>query len=245
MIHIAICDDSLADSECIEEQLLQLQPRFSEKLEITIFYSGESFCSTIKENCPFDIILMDIEMENIDGIMAGQHLRSNDENDMVLLLYISNHEGYFRQLFDVQPFAFIQKPISNQEFSLKLEKAIQKAVNRRKTGKRKVLPISQNGREILIPFKNIFFLESKIRKVWLHTKDGLREYYGTLNSEEPKLDSNKFVRTHQSYIVNLRYIKEISSDTLTLVNNTAIPISNSRRASVKNSYMEYRRNYFE
>lgn len=37
---------------------------------------------------------MDIEMKHVDGIAAGQQLRSNDENDMVLLFYISSHKSF-------------------------------------------------------------------------------------------------------------------------------------------------------
>lgn len=245
MVHVAICDDSLSDTERIEAQLLQLQSRFSEKIETSIFYTGQSFCEAIQHHCPFDIVLMDIEMDGIDGITAGQMLRSNDENDMVLLLYISSHEDYYRQLFEVQPFAFMDKPINQHEFSDKLEKAISKTLRRRQEGKRKVLPVSQKGREVLIPLKIILYIESRIRKIRLFTIDETIDYYGTLNAEEQKLPTGDFIRTHQSYIVNLHYVKEITSETLILADQTKIPISGSRRSTVKDAYMAYRRNFFE
>lgn len=245
MIHIAICDDNYSDAERIEEQLLQLRPRFTEKIETSIYYSGQSFCEMIKDNCPFDIVLMDIEMDGINGIMAGKKLRSDDENDMVLLLYISSHEDYFYQLFDVQPFAFIGKPINQHEFYNKLERAISKIIRRRNDGKSKVLPVCQKGREVMVPFKRIMYFESKIRKICLFTTDCTIDYYGTLSKEEQKLSDDEFVRTHQSYIVNLRYVKEVTSETLILIDKTQIPISNSRKSSVKDAYMTYRRNCFE
>lgn len=244
MIHIAICDDNLSDTERIEEQLLLLQSKFTEKLEINVFYSGESFCRAIDDNCPFDIVLMDIEMNGIDGITAGKKLRADDENDLVLLLYISSYDNYFRQLFDVQPYSFIEKPINSNEFYDKLEKAINKTLRRRQDGKRQVLPICQRNSEVLIPFHKILYLESRIRKICLFTTDGMIEYYSTLNKEEQKL-SNQFIRTHQSYIVNLHHVKIVASEGITLVNNIIIPISSSRKSSVKNHYMEYRRNFFD
>lgn len=245
MIHIAICDDNLSEAEQIEEQLMHLQPYFSEKIETYIFYSGEGFCKAINDKCPFDIVLMDIEMDGIDGIAAGQQLRSDDDNDLVLLLYISSHENYYRQLFDVQPYGFIEKPINPNEFSNKLKKAIDKVLHRRHDGKRRVLPICQKGREVLIPFHKILYLESKIRVISIFTIDGVIKYYGTLNKEEQKLSNGEFVRTHQSYVVNLNYVKEVTSKNMILVDNTAIPISSSRRNSVKDHYIKYRRNCFE
>lgn len=245
MIHIAICDDNLSDTERIEELLLRLQTLFLEKIEASIFYSGESFCQVIKDSCPFDIVLMDIEMGGIDGIAAGEKLRADDDNDLVLLLYISSHEDYYNQLFDVQPCAFIGKPIDSNEFSHKLEKAINKIIRRRHDGKRKVLPVSQKGYEILVPLKKILYLESKVRKICLYTTDEMMEYYSILSNEEEKLSKDGFIRTHQSYVVNLRYVREVTSKSLTLVDGTEIPISSSRRNSVKEGYIEYRRKCFE
>lgn len=245
MIHIAICDDSYSDTEAIETALLQLQPLFSEKLVTSIFYSGERFCETIKKNCPFDMVLMDIEMDGISGIEAGHRLRTDDENDMVLLIYISSHEDHYRQLLEVQPYAFIDKPIKQEIFAVKIKMAIKKIIKRRQDGKRRVLPVKQNGHEVLMSFRKILYFESRIRKILLHMVDEEIEYYGTLSGEIEKLNKIEFVRTHQSYIVNLRYVKCVTNDMLTLTDNSEIPISNNRKLSVKNAYMEYRRNYFE
>lgn len=245
MIQVAICDDNMKDTERMEDLLMQLQPRIPDKIQTSIFYSGTSFCEAIKDSCLFDIVLMDIEMNGIDGIMAGQKLRMKDENDMVLLLYISSHDGYLRELFDVQPYAFLEKPIIQNEFFQKTENALRKIMYRRKEGKIKVLPVAIKGGEVLIPLKKILYLESKIRKICAFTVDGSVEYYGKLKMEEQKLPNSYFVRTHQSYIINFNYIKEITNETITLTNHTKIPISSSRCEDVKVAYMAYWRNHFE
>lgn len=244
MIHIAICDDNLSHTEEIESRLLRLQPLFQVKIVTSIFYSGENFCKAIEDSCPFEMVLMDIEMAGIDGIKAGEKLRANEENDFVLLFYISGHEDYYRQLFDVQPYGFIEKPINEQEFTMKLTNAIQKILRRRQDGIRRVLPVSRNGHELLIPLQTILYLESSIRKIRLFTTNEVIEYYGKLNKEEKKLPISSFVRTHQSYMVHLKYVKKFTIDSLTLVDNTEIPISSSRRKSFKEGYMDYRRNFF-
>jgi len=245
MIYIAICDDSCSDAEKIEAALLKLQPLYEEKLTTSIYYSGAHFSEAIKDGCVFDIILMDIEMTGMDGIAVGELLRADDQNDMVLLIYISSHEHYYRQLLDIQPYGFLEKPIVRDIFREKLNKAISKVIRRRQDGKRQVLPILQNSREILIPYQRILYLESKVRQILLYTTEESLTYYGKLYEEEQKLDPLRFVRTHQSYIVNLQQVRVISRVSLRLSNQTEIPISNSRKEKVKKSYMEYRRNYFE
>lgn len=245
MINIAICDDNIPFTEYIETKLLQLQPSCTEKIMTTIFYSGESFCKSIETNCVFDIVLMDIEMEGIDGIKVGEFLRAEDENDKVFLIYISSHDTYWKQLFDVQPYAFLEKPLNEVVFYEKIKKVFQKIQMLRSEGKRNVLPIQQNGHELLIPMKKILYLESNIRKVTAYALEETFEYYSTLNKEEKKLDSKEFIRTHQSYIVNLRYARKITNEGIILINNIEIPVSYSRRTNIKKTYIEYRRNYFD
>lgn len=245
MINIAICDDNIPFTEYIDSLIVQLSSMISEKISTTIFYSGEGFFKGLEGSCGFDIILMDIEMGGMDGIDVGNILRSDDENDKIFLIYISSHDTYWRQLFDVQPYAFLEKPIDEKIFYEKIKRLIRKISMIRAEGIRKVLPIQVNGQELLIPTKKILYLESKIRKITLFTTDETIEYYSTLNKEEQKLDSKEFIRTHQSYIIHLQYAKKISSEIVSLMNNKEIPVSNRHRSSIKKAYLEYRRNYLE
>ncbi|WDV46515.1 LytTR family DNA-binding domain-containing protein [Clostridiaceae bacterium M8S5] len=245
MVHIAICDDNIIDVENIEKRIKNIQQYYNEKIMTYIYYSGETFCDAIYEKCPFDIVIMDIEMEGMNGIDAAKKLRSNDDNDFVLLIYLSNHDNYLLELFDVQPYGFIQKPIDANVFYNKLRKAVDKTIRYKSSGKRLVLPVTQKGRELLVPFDDIIYLESRIRVIYLFTSVKVIRYYGKLNNEELKLSAGTFVRTHQSYLVNLKYIKVIYSDMLILIDGTEIPISNNKRQLVKETYLKYRRNYFE
>lgn len=116
MIHIAICDDDFKAAESIERLINNHPIQQSVKIEVSIFYSGESFAKAIQHGCPFDLIFMDIEMNGISGITAGHILRRDCDNDRVRLIYVSSHEEYHVQLFDVQPSGFIKKPIHNESF---------------------------------------------------------------------------------------------------------------------------------
>lgn len=240
MIHIAVCDDDLPTTELLEELILNSQNVLSEKINVSIFYSGESFTKAIQNNCPFDIVFMDIEMDGIDGIRVGHMLRKNDENDIVQLIYISSHEEYHIQLFDVQPSGFIRKPIEQDLFKDKLILAIQKAIRKQQQGKKNLLPIKQKGKEVLIPFRDILYLESNTRKVLIYTKSDEIEYYSTLNEEEKKLPCGDFIRIHQSYIINFYYIREIYNRKVVLVTGKELPISEKNSLSVKKNYLKFR-----
>lgn len=240
VIHIAICDDDFWVTELIERLILEIQNSLSKKIEVSIFYSGESFTNSIQHACPYDIVLMDIEMDVMDGIEAGYSLRGNDENDLIQLIYISSHEEYHLQLFDVQPSGFIKKPIDPEVFKHKLVSTIQKVIRKHQQKQTNFLPLQQKGKEILVPLRNIMYLESNKRRVILHTRDEQIDYYSTLNEEEKKLPIRDFVRIHQSYIISFYFIKEISTKVVVLITGESLPISEKYSANFKKTYLKFR-----
>ncbi|WP_159081730.1 LytR/AlgR family response regulator transcription factor [Paenibacillus sp. CAA11] len=240
MIRIAICEDDVQMAEQIAELALSFQQKNEVALEIDIFYSGEKLTEEIRHSCQYEIILMDIEMSGLNGIDVGHILREDEDNDLVQLIYISSHEEYHLQLFDVQPSGFISKPIQSTKFEQKLEIAIQKI--KRRSNRRRLLPVQLRGSELLIPFKEIIYLESNCRKVILHTSTQSIEYYSTLNKENDKLFSDEFIRIHQSYIINFYHVKQITAKKIILLSGREIPISERYTASVKKSYLNFRGN---
>jgi DNA-binding LytR/AlgR family response regulator len=240
VINIAICDDNLSTTELIENLILNNQKLFSEKIEISIFFSGESFSKSITKICPFDIVLMDIKMNGIDGIETSEKLRSKIENDSVDIIFISSHEEYHFQLFDVRPSGFIKKPIDEEIFNNKLINLINKTIKKKKQGINNFFPVHKKGKIFLIDFSSIIYFESRKRKIFIFTKEEEIKYYSTLNEEEKKLSGSNFVRIHQSYIVNFYFVKEISIKKIILTTQKELPISERRSVYVKQSYLNFR-----
>ncbi|MEK5255661.1 LytTR family DNA-binding domain-containing protein [Paenibacillus sp. FSL F4-0125] len=245
MIYIAICDDDFKTTECIERLIINHPVYRSENIEVSIFYSGESFTKAIQPGCPFDLVFMDIEMKGISGITAGHVLRGDCDNDRVRLIYVSSHEEYHVQLFDVQPSGFIKKPIHNESFEKKLFSMIQQIKVKRQQNQPKLLPVHQCGTKILIPIRNIMYLASDRRKIILQTTEDQTEYYSTLSIEEEKLPSKQFVRIHQSYLVNFDYIKQIQGKRIVLTSGEELPISDEQSIVVKKSYLQFRGSLLE
>jgi DNA-binding LytR/AlgR family response regulator len=245
MIHIAICDDDFKETESIERLIINHPIQQSVKIEVSIFYSGESFTKAIQHGCPFDLIFMDIEMKGISGITAGHILRRDCDNDRVRLIYVSSHEEYHVQLFDVQPSGFIKKPIHNESFEKKLFSMIQQIKIKRHENQPKILPVHQSGTKLLIPIRNIMYLASDRRKIILQTTEDQTEYYSTLSIEEGKLPAKQFVRIHQSYLVNFDYIKQIQGKKIVLTSGEELPISDKQSTIVKKSYLQFRGSLLE
>jgi DNA-binding LytR/AlgR family response regulator len=240
MIHIAVCDDDLHTAALIEQLILDMRHAISEELEVALFYSGESFARELQCGSRYDLVFMDIEMKEMDGIAAGQILREDDRNDGTQLIYISSHEQYHLQLFDVRPSGFIKKPVEPDAFLHKLIPALHKAIRLRLQGQTHFLPVQQKGKERLVPYRDIVYLESSIRRITLVTKESEVQYYGILKEEERKLPPGMFIRIHQSYMVNFYYISEISGKRIRLITGGELPVSEKHSAAVRRAYLRFR-----
>ena len=114
MLRIAICDDDKILVTQIEEMLNRYLDKKMIDRYIDIFYDGASLERIYEKGDRFDIIYLDIEMSGKNGIEAAKSIRKLDRD--VLLIYVSSYETYFMQLFEVEPFRFIKKPIKETEF---------------------------------------------------------------------------------------------------------------------------------
>lgn len=240
MIRIAVCDDDPRAAGEAENLILNTGESLYRGIEISIYYSGESFVHALLEGSTFDIIFMDIELGGLDGIAAGRLLREDDGNDPVQLIYISSHEQYHLQLFDLRPSGFIKKPVDPELFKQKMTAAVHKILRMRQQNRVHYLAVQQKGRELRIPHREIHYLESSIRRITLVTTDGILQYYGKLSDEEQKLSSSHFVRIHQSYIVNFYSVKAVSARKIMLITGQELPVSDKHSPAVRKAYLNFR-----
>lgn len=99
MLTIAICDDNLPTTSEIEHLLLSLSTKIHTTLSISVFFDGNSLCTSIKQGKLYDLIYLDIEMKDLDGIQAAHIIRNF--NHRSLIIYVSAYETYYKQLFEV------------------------------------------------------------------------------------------------------------------------------------------------
>lgn len=114
MINIAICDDENIIVSQIESIIFNICKRESILVDTDVFYSGQTLEKEISNGTKYDLIYLDIQMANGDGIVTAKNIRKMDEN--VLLIYVSGYDKYMMELFRLDVFAFIKKPIEDKYF---------------------------------------------------------------------------------------------------------------------------------
>ena len=128
MINIAICDDDKVILSEIKNLLLNIAEKNFIKIDVNTYYDGSSLEKDINKGEVFDLLYLDIEMSQ-NGILTAKRLRERGYD--VLIIYISSYEKYFRELFEVNTFRFLGKPIDKQKCQKYLLEAVE-LINRNK-----------------------------------------------------------------------------------------------------------------
>lgn len=239
MIKIAVCDDDLKFVGAIQEYLEQLAKEEHFELEIECFLSGNELIREYEKEVLFDLIYLDIEMNGADGIETAKRIRQKDYH--VLIVYISSHEEYLRQLFEAEPFRFLSKPVEYQAFRAVFRQAAERIFEQQsnyfhfKTGKTMVK----------IPCKDILYFESAGRKVIVHTIQHSYEYYNKLNEIEESLKDMRFVRIHKAYLVNIDNVEAFQYERVAMSDGTILSISQKNRPRIRSEFWKYYNNSSE
>ena len=102
MLRIAICDDDSKFTGEIEALVFQESQKLGIRVETEVFSDGKNLLKSIQDGENYQLIFIDIEMEQVDGITAARHIREIDRT--VLLIYVSGYDKYLKELFEVEPF---------------------------------------------------------------------------------------------------------------------------------------------
>lgn len=228
MLRVAICDDDQVICSELETLILEYQKRIQTKFDIEVFGSGAELYSFLSKGNMVDLIFLDIEMDDMDGIELGEKIRVEMNDHRTSIIYVSGKDGYDRKLFDYQPLHFLSKPIDRKKVFTDLElamKLFQKnhQVYSFKTG--------HDTNRVLM--QDILYFESKGRKVRIVTMDQEYDFYGTIDSVLQELPKRSFIQIHRSYIVNYYHVKVFSYDRVIMENNKCLSIGQKRRQAVR------------
>lgn len=235
MYKIGICDDDKILCASLEEQLHALAAEFPMKFEMEVWYSGESLESDLNKGIDLDILFLDIELFQKNGIEVGTFIRDELENTDTHIVYISSKESYAMQLFKIQPLDFLIKPISAE----KLREVLTRSMKRKKAGE-DCFEYQKGNLFLRVPMKEIMYFMSMDKKILIVKRDGQEEFYGKLKDVAEKLPSG-FLMIHQSYVVHQEYVSEYAYESVKMMNGDILSISKPYRKEVRSKIKQYQK----
>ena len=235
MYRVGICDDDKVLCSLLEEQIQGLSAEFSVKFEIEVWYSGESLESDLKKGVGLDILFLDIELLQKNGIAIGAFIRDEMEDTDTHIAYISSKQSYAMELFKMQPLEFLVKPIS----AARLKEVLERSMKRKKYAE-SCFEYQRGSRIFRVSVKEILYFMSMDKKVLMIKKDGQEEFYGKLKNVMEQLPAG-FLMIHQSYVIHQEYVSEYSYESIKMMNGDVLSVSKPYRKEVRAKIKQYLR----
>ena len=220
MIKFAICDDEPA----MARELAGYLARYLEEHEVTA-YSVSNFSSgraLLEAADGFDVIFLDIQMEEPDGMETARLLRGQGNHS--LLVFVTVLMELVFDAFQVEAYDYLTKPLDAARFARTMDRVLQTLEQRTAAS----IVIQQGSGCEVVPLSDVVYCEVLGRKVYLHKADGtITGYYDRLEQLERRVDG-RFFRCHRSYLVNLDHVRGCQAGKVLLSQGERIPVSRLR-----------------
>lgn len=233
MVHIAVCDDEAYMSDQIQKMASDFFRSKNVETAILQFSSGTEL---LKYKKPIDILFLDIQMEDLDGMETARKLRKRRFQGF--LIFITVLKELVFQSFEVQAFDYLVKPVEEGQFQKTMERLFS---SMKQAGEANLL-IQKGYESHIISLEEIVFCEIIDRKIYLHlASSGVIDYYDRIEHLEARLGSS-FFRCHRSYLINLKYLKSYKNGIAYMEGGKEIPVSRLRSREFSGVILQYMKN---
>ena len=240
-MNIAVCDDRIETTDFLYQMIKTYFTQHHLLLTgVKIYADGDCLLQDIRKGTPFDIIFLDIELPGLNGLEVARCIRQIDSR--VLLVFATGHPEYMPEAFKVEAFDFLSKPVQAQDMELVLSRCVRKYQQR--NGQ---LIIRTSMGTATAHVNNIVYVNSDLHYIEfiLTTGEALRTKMQMRQVETLLKPYPQFIRCHQSYLVNLDYVREVQRLNILLKNinektilNT-IPISREYLNQTKERFVQH------
>lgn len=230
MLNIALCDDNPVELSQIAQILNKI-----DNIDFKIYkYTNPHDClQDIQSGMVFDCFLLDILMNEDNGIDIAKKIRETHLDTP--LIFITATPEYALDGYEVNATRYYLKPLNEKHFTEDLIKILEIA----HANTHDYMTITNTNGISRIYLKEIYYIESMLRTIIIHTQQENYTMIGKISDLENQLNDHNFIRVHKSFIVNLRYIHNIFKNTITLDNGEEILLSKHRSKEVHEKFIQY------
>ena len=212
---VAICEDEATFRNEQESICRRILEKLGLEHHISVFDTSTDFWDAFSAGIRFDLILLDIIMDETNGMELAQKIREHDGD--AAIVFITSNPGFALQGYDVSALHYLIKPLESDV----LERLIM--TDYRHRFQCNFLVFKSGPQTLRLPIRDIICLETIGRRVEITLPDKTAHYPGKLSD---LLDGKEqFIRCHKAFAVNPRNIRELTRTDAIATNGKAIPVS--------------------
>lgn len=238
MLRIAVCDDEKYFRDRLKELCRTFIDEQGYEHEIDCFESGEALLEKSAERFDYSIVFLDVNMKEMDGIETASAIRKLFPDTYIV--FVTAYITYALDGYKVDAIRFLLKEDGNLEKAVK--ECLDTILGRMDYEEIRQTFTFQNGKKDLL-VERILYVESRLHKVIFYVmEEKLATYYmyDKLDIVEKLLSQFGFYRIHQSYLVNIKYVKDVGRYKVKLFNGTELGVSKKYYKNFEQEYIKLR-----
>ena len=226
-MNIAICDDCIEDIIALKDILTKYAYENLKSWRINTYSYAEEFIECADEN---DLVLLDIEMPEVNGIEAG--LQAKKRNPELKIIMFTGAEGYGEEIFDIGAVDYIKKPLKSERVINAITKIESAIVGNN------LIAANMDWMPYELKQKQVQYIRAYNGYILLYCKNKEYRVDKSLKEIEKELDNRIFLRIDKSIIVNLLYVKTLTENGFS-IGTEHLKISRRRYNEVKKAWIEF------
>lgn len=239
MITIGICDDNLKLQKKYQSMVSEAAQKHGIEIEVILFQDGSEVIEHMKlhEN-PFDILFLDILMNDVNGLETAEELRKL--RSRALIIFLTSSEEYIFDTMNIKAHAYLMKDQLTNE---KLEEVLLSAIQGVEEREKDIYRLEKNDNTYQFAIQDICFIKTYKGFCYIHHWDGI-----ILENDNQKIldiiKGKDFFQVDAQYFVNLRYLQKIEKKQVVLsdTSHNIVPLDPSYAKNLKLAFTSYMMN---
>lgn len=230
--HIVICEDEQVFAGQLKEKIASWFAKKEAGCEITCLCSGAQFDAFMKEREVPQLLFMDIDLGDADGVRKVEEYRMTGGRK-VPVVFVSSMEDRVLDGYDVSALAFLFK----RNYEDKLEHCLERFW--KEYSSEMSYTITGNGIVSVVSVHDIYYVETDGRKTAVHTEQETLIEDRPISAFVVELPSDCFLEVYKCIYVNLEHVSRIDKETVILENGAQVMLSRRKRKEVMQAVMKY------
>ncbi len=228
---VAICDDLEEERLRLFRMLQSYSQRKGIDWHIELYESGNHFASSVGPG-RWDMVLLDIHMDGINGIEAAERLRSKDRSCILIFVTISQEHGL--KSYALKADDYLVKPVKQSRLDESLDWCLKKHCEDLRT-----ICVHSDCSAVEIPIRYIVYVESRQHYSFLYISNGCIRTRVGINSLEIKIGSKNFLRCHRCYLINMRHVRRLERQNFIMDNMDSVPVTTRDYDALKQDFIKW------
>lgn len=236
MLKIAICDNEIIFLNILRNIISEYLEDKKLRYVIDIFLSGKEFVSEKTDMTKYDIVFLDVNMDEKNGIKVAKRFRISCPKSF--LVFVTAFINYALEGYKIEVTRYVLKDRCHLKNNI--YEALDVILSKMRHLSKYVEYEFNVGIRKLYP-EDIIYVESTLHKLTFHVnKDGefIYSIYMKLDDVEKALSDGCMCRIHKSFLVNMRYAIHIERYSIKLYEEIQLPVAQKRFTKAKNCFYQ-------